>query len=251
MSEKNYKLVVVQGIKGGVGATTLTANLAVSLTKIGYNVIAFDCCTSNNLQLHLGMGIDRIEGLHKNLIDNQPWVDTCFEDKNGAAFFPFGKVANSDLYKLKSLEPNYLTNILSKIDFESKQSIVLIDYPTYLSLSDCQLSLVYDMKINISTCEVASYSRLLQLSSSFTENDMFVLNRYNPESKLESDIRTLISSEFDQSRFLGVIFEDEFIHQALAQNTSIVDLNEYYKSSKDFYQLSMKLCSLLFAPSGA
>jgi len=251
MLAKDYKLVVIQGIKGGLGATTLTANLAVSLTKIGYKVIAFDCCTSNNLQLHLGMGVDRTEGLHKNLINQQPWVDTCFEDKNGTAFFPFGKVANSDLYKLKTLKPNYLTDILSQIDFESEPSIVLIDYPTYLSLSDSELSLACDIKINVCTCEVASYSRLLQLSNSFTEQDMFVLNRYNPESKLESDIRTLISSEFDQSRFLGVIFEDEFIHQSLAQNTSIVDLNEYYKSSKDFYHLSMKLSSLLFASSGA
>jgi cellulose synthase operon protein YhjQ len=250
MATKDYKLVIVQGIKGGVGTTTVTANLAVSLTKIGYKVLTFDGCTSNNLQLHLGMGVDRTEGLHKNLINQQPWIDTCFEDKNGTVFFPFGKVANSDLCKLNALEPDYLINILNQIDFESQSSIVLVDYPAYLSLSDTALSLACDIKINVSTCEVASYSRLLQSLDSYSEKDMFVLNRYNPESKLESDIRTLISSEFDQSRFLGVIFEDEFIHQALAQNTSIVDLNEYYKSSKDFYHLSMKLSSLLFGPSG-
>jgi fructose-bisphosphate aldolase class 1 len=77
-----------------------------------------------------------------------------------------------------------------------------------------------------------------------------MFNRYNPERKIESDIRTLISSEFDPSKVLGVIFEDEFIHQALAQNTTIVDLNEYTKSSKDFYHLTMKLSSMLFASSG-
>lgn len=250
MAKKDYKFVVVQGVKGGVGNSTVTANLAVSLKKIGHDVVAFDLCKNNDLRLHFGMGLDRCDGLHQGLISDKPWIDSAFEDRNSVVFFPFGKIKQSDLFLLNSLPPNYINNILDQIDFESEETIVLIDYPAYISLKDTPLSLKYDLKINVGTCEVSSYSTFTSLAKHFTDTDMYIFNRYNPERKLESDIRTLISSEFNQSKLLGVIFEDEFVHQALAQNTTIVDLNEYTKSSKDFYHIAMKLSSMLFASSG-
>lgn len=250
MEKKGYKLVVVQGVKGGVGNSTVTANLAVSLKKIGHDVIVFDLCKNNDLRLHFGMGLDRCDGLHQGLISDESWTDFAYEDKNNVVFFPYGHIKQSDLHLLNFLSPNYINNILEQIDFESKETIVLIDFPTYISLDDAQLSLKYDLKINVGTCEVSSYSTFTSLIKHFTDTDLYVFNRYNPERRLESDIRTLISSEFNQSKILGVIFEDEFVHQALAQNTTIVDLNEYTKSSKDFYHLAMKLSSMLFASSG-
>ncbi len=250
MTVKDHKLVVVQGVKGGVGNTTLTANLAVSLTKIGYQVLVFDYCKNNDLRLHFGMGLDRKDGLHQALIEHKPWQNFVYEDKNHTLFFPFGDIPQQDLHKLNTLSPNYLNDILNAIDFDDKPTIVLIDYPTYYSLEQANCAIDYDLKINVGTCEVSSYSTFTTLAKSFTDKDLFIFNRYNPERKLESDIRTLISSEFEPSKLLGVIFEDEFIHQALAQNTSIVDLNEYQKSSKDFYHVAMKLSSLLFVEKG-
>jgi cellulose synthase operon protein YhjQ len=247
MEEKDYKLVVVQGVKGGVGNTAVTANLAVALRKVGYNVLVFDFCKSNDLRLHFGMGLDRTDGLHKGLLNDEPWTNFAFEDRNRTTFFPFGQIEQVDILRLIFLSPTHLTDILNEIDFESQDTIVLVDYPSYSSLKETKCLLEYDLKINVGTCEVSSYSKF---TTSFTELDIFLFNRYNPERKIESDIRTLIYSEFDPSKVLGVIFEDEFIHQALAQNTTIVDLNEYTKSSKDFYHLSMKLSSLLFTPSG-
>ncbi|GHB62517.1 hypothetical protein GCM10008107_09500 [Psychrosphaera saromensis] len=250
MPEKDYKLVVVQGVKGGVGNTAVTANLAVALRKVGFNVLVFDFCKSNDLRLHFGMGLDRTDGLHKGLLNEEPWTNFAFEDRNRTTFFPFGHIEQVDILRLIFLSPNYLTDILDEIDFESQETIVLVDYPSYNSLKDTKCLSGYDLKINVGTCEVSSYSKFSASIKSFTESDIFMFNRYNPERKIESDIRTLISSEFDPSKVLGVIFEDEFIHQALAQNTTIVDLNEYTKSSKDFYHLAMKLSSMLFASSG-
>jgi cellulose synthase operon protein YhjQ len=250
MAEKDYKLVVVQGVKGGVGNTTVTSNLAVALKKIGYNVLVFDFCKSNDLRLHFGMGLDRTDGLHKGLLNDEPWTNYVFEDRNSTVFFPFGEIEQVDILRLIFLSPDYINDILNEIDFESQDTIVLIDYPSYNSLKDTRCLSGYDLKINVGTCEVSSYSKFISLANSFTGSDILMFNRYNPERKIESDIRTLISSEFDPSKVLGVIFEDEFIHQALAQNTTIVDLNEYTKSSKDFYHLTMKLSSMLFASSG-
>ena len=250
MAQKDYKLVVVQGVKGGVGSTTVTANLAVALRKVGYNVLVFDFCKSNDLRLHFGMGLDRTDGLHTGLLNDEPWTKFAFEDRNRTIFFPFGHIEQVDILRLIFLSPDYLNDILNEIDFESEDTIVLVDYPSYNSLPDTKCLSEYDLKINVGTCEVSSYSKVISSVNTVPESDIFMFNRYNPERKIESDIRTLIYSEFDPSIVLGVIFEDEFIHQALAQNTSIVDLNEYTKSSKDFYHIAMKVSSMLFAPSG-
>ncbi|WP_341205683.1 cellulose synthase operon protein YhjQ/BcsQ [uncultured Psychrosphaera sp.] len=250
MAKKDFKLVVVQGIKGGVGCTTITSNLAVALTKVGFNVLVFDFCKNNDLRLHFGMGLDRFEGFHKSLIENTPWLNSAFSDKNETVFFPFGQVPHTDLNSLNSLDPNYFNDVLNQIDFESKKTIVLVDYPSYSSVSDCYFNLDFDLKLTVGTCEVSSYSKLSTKFRTTSAKDLFVINRYNPENKLESDIRTLISTDLIQLKLLGVIFEDEFIHQALAQNTTVVDLNEFYKSSKDFYHLAMRLNASLFDENG-
>ncbi|VVB75308.1 Iron-sulfur cluster carrier protein [Candidatus Tiddalikarchaeum anstoanum] len=67
------RVIGVASVKGGVGKTTIVTNLATTLSKMGYKVLAIDTnITGANLGLHLGVSSRNILTIHdvlKNSID--------------------------------------------------------------------------------------------------------------------------------------------------------------------------------------
>ena len=47
----------LQGVRGGVGTTTITAALAWSLQMLGENVLVVDACPDNLLRLSFNLGV--------------------------------------------------------------------------------------------------------------------------------------------------------------------------------------------------
>ena len=55
-------LVALQGIRGGVGTTSLVAGLALAAREQGARVLAVDLCHDNLLGIHLGLSHDDPRG---------------------------------------------------------------------------------------------------------------------------------------------------------------------------------------------
>jgi CO dehydrogenase nickel-insertion accessory protein CooC1 len=67
------KVITVVSAKGGVGKTTLAANLASVLAARGRRVIALDLDPQNALRLHFGIPLDSIDGLARATLAGDPW----------------------------------------------------------------------------------------------------------------------------------------------------------------------------------
>lgn len=63
----------LQGVRGGVGTTTITAALAWSLQMLGENVLVVDACPDNLLRLSFNVDFTHRQG----------WPERCWMARTG------------------------------------------------------------------------------------------------------------------------------------------------------------------------
>ena len=61
----------LQGVRGGVGTTTITAALAWSLQMLGENVLVVDACPDNLLRLSFNVDFTHRQGWARAMLDGQ------------------------------------------------------------------------------------------------------------------------------------------------------------------------------------
>lgn len=111
------RIISVLGGKGGVGKTTLTANLAYALTELGKEVIAMDAnLTTPNLGLHLGFHLAP-KTLHGVLRGDTSLRDAIYPHPYGFKVLPASMSVNDlvgvDVGKLQDVT----LNLIGKADF--------------------------------------------------------------------------------------------------------------------------------------
>lgn len=115
------RLISVVSGKGGVGKTTLTTNLGIALTDMGYNVLVLDAnLTTPNLSMHLGFPLFPVT-IHDVLKGRADIFDAIYEYENGMKFIPAG-IGINDLKGVDARDlANSIINLIGNID------IILID----------------------------------------------------------------------------------------------------------------------------
>lgn len=66
-------LICFASPKGGVGKTTLAANVASQLARAGKQVMALDLAPQNTLRLHFGVALRDNGGFTKRLLQHPDW----------------------------------------------------------------------------------------------------------------------------------------------------------------------------------
>jgi len=111
------RVITVIGGKGGVGKTTLTANLASALAELGEDVVAVDSnLTTPNLSLHLGLHFAP-NTLHQVLKGESKLKEATYPHAAGFKVVP----ASMSIDDLEGVDPGKLYevifNLLGKSDF--------------------------------------------------------------------------------------------------------------------------------------
>lgn len=92
----------LQGVRGGVGTTTITAALAWSLQMLGENVLVVDACPDNLLRLSFNVDFTHRQGWARAMLDDQDWRDAGLRYTSQPAvkfrtiFTSFGCKASAD-----------------------------------------------------------------------------------------------------------------------------------------------------------
>lgn len=78
--DRNRRVIAIANVKGGVGKTSITANLAGELAHSGYKVLTIDLDPQGNLRNSLGYrdtpADDRGDGLVRSVLEGTPLVPT-------------------------------------------------------------------------------------------------------------------------------------------------------------------------------
>lgn len=235
------RVITITSGKGGVGKTTVTANLAVALALQGQHVTAIDTDIGlRNLDIVMGLEnriiydiVDVVEGrchLYQALIRDKRL--------SGLHLLPA-----SQTHDKTAVAPEEMTAICQQL--KSGNDFVLIDSPAGIELGFQNAIVGADEMVIVTTPEVSavrSADRIIGLIEAIGKGPgRLIINRINPGMVRRGDmLDTFDVIEFLAIDLLGVIPEDEAILVAANKGTPLA-FEQSTPASQAFHNIAHRL----------
>ena len=206
-------VIALQGLRGGAGATSLTAAFAWALHQLGESVIAIDLSPDNQLRLHFNTAAEHPRGWLRAALDHQPWQQSALRYAEGLDFIPSGQLSDDELMAFVS-EPLIYSQAWAVQLAELKQSYqwVLLDVPAGETPWTRTMLQHADRIITVVVPDANCHIRLHQ--QRFTPDNLFLLNQFSPVSQSQQDLHQLWLSSL-QNLIPLHIHRDEAVAEAL------------------------------------
>lgn len=217
----------LQGVRGGVGTTSITAALAWSLQLLGESVLVIDACPDNMLRLSFNDELAREGGWARALLDGKDWRDAALRYTSQIDVLPFGVLQAGERQNI-ALQGDMLSTIAAiahSLEQQGNHQWILIDLPhgfypwTPSLLEACHFSLTV-VKPD-ANCHIRLHQQPLAANTHLLINDL----RMN--SVLQEDLYQVWLQT--QRRLLPVVIHrDEAMAESLASKQP---LGEYRHDS--------------------
>jgi cellulose synthase operon protein YhjQ len=243
-------LICITSPKGGVGKTTIAANLAHALCRAGRRVLAVDFDPQNALRLHFGVPLGEPAGFVANLPRRPDWRVMARETASGVRLLPHG-----------SLDARGALAISTALERDP----ALIDTPLRSMLEDSGLVVVADTAPGPSRALAAlvphativavvlhpdggSCAMLPELESGrflgrgtlgglLAARMRIVLNQVDPGSRLSDEVASAMLRHFG-SRLFGAVCRDPAVAEALASQGLVADHAPGSQAAEDLVELA-------------
>ncbi|WP_336333693.1 cellulose biosynthesis protein BcsQ [Pseudomonas putida] len=198
--------LALHGVRGGLGRSALLAALGYALHGVGERVLLIDLCPHNLLGLHFNLPLDTREGWALAEREGRPFTDALYQVLDGLCLLPFGDapagpLADADAWGTRQAE------LAEHFDW------VLFDLPQ-LPADAVGRSIETDVRILVAEAEMASH--LLLGRRPIEHYDLLLVNRYDPASRLQSDLLMVWRDLFRDRLPIQVVHRDEAFLEALA-----------------------------------
>lgn len=257
-------IVAVLGTKGGVGATTVTANLAAALSYGGMSVVALDLDRQNSLHLHFGLDPVDISGVARASLANEPWSTELRQAVAGRLMahdapqlqvLPHGLLDERDAERFNgdvAGTPGWLTHHLGKLRLPHG-TVVLIDLPARAGALTAHVLQAAHVAISVTLADAASYVCMPQVdrlvrSFCLHRPDFLgyrcLFNQVDHSSELGHDVARLLRSN-DAEQLFGLVHRDQAVAEALACEMSVLDYDKSSQAASDLAACARRLAHLL------
>ena len=250
-------LICFASPKGGVGKTTLTANLADALRRNGRPVLALDLDPQNALRLHFGLPLQDTAGFMAALLRRPDWRGLL---RGGAGDVPLLPYGASDLRGALELagaldrDPSLLAGPLREMLVDPRL-LVLADMPPGPSQALSILAPMADVVIVVLQSEAISAAMLGEIESGrflgngtmaalFAGRLQFVLNGVDLNSRLSRAAAEAVARHLGP-RLLGAVSRDEALGESLAHLRLVQDMAPHCAAAEDLRQVARALEALL------
>jgi cellulose synthase operon protein YhjQ len=231
--------------KGGVGKSTVCANLAVAVAKRGKKIAVIDLDPQNSQRLHLGLGVEEIAGLVREGIE----VKSLFDSPFGVYFIPFGRASDEDL-------EDFRTGLLANTDWLSNRiaglhscgfDYVFLDTPPGASVYLEQALTAAHKAIVVILPDAASFLTLPKTSELIDQyaanrkdfqGAVRLINQMPIESRLGHQVRDAVYADASMPVVPLVIHKDSAVSQSLAFERPVLEYEPGSMASLDFQYLA-------------
>lgn len=247
------KVIAIVSAKGGVGKTTLTANLANALQREGVaTLLVVDMDPQNALGLHFGADPRSLAGISRASLAGADWGSVCVQGPSGVFVLPYGVVNESDRVAFErhlDVHPSWLVQQLQSLGLP-EDAVVLIDTPPGPSVYMQQALSAAQVVVVASLPDAASYAALAMMQrlvntycaprSDFSET-LYVLNQVDGARQLSKDVTRVMQDSLGE-RLVGVIHEDQAVREALAYDKSLLEYDPHGQAAND-----LRICARALA----
>ena len=230
-------LVAFVSPKGGVGKTTLAANVAALLAARGHEVVGLDLDPQNALRLHLGLPVrEEEEGFVTGLGTGRPWREGLVPTPYGLSILPHGGVdprRAMELTRLVMDQPEALADPVRDM-LSDPRRIVLVDSPPGPSPALSALLPLLDLPVVVLLADGGSASLIPQIADGrflgrgtmaarAADRAVLVLNQLELGMPLSTAVLDCATRTLGH-RVLGVVGRDPAVAEALADRSLPVEV---------------------------
>ncbi|MCG8709560.1 cellulose synthase operon protein YhjQ [Brenneria sp. 4F2] len=209
-------VVVLQGIRGGLGTTSIAAGLAWALQQLGERTLGIDFSPDNFLRLHFNMTFAQSRGWARAMTDGERWQQGAMQYVPGLDFLPFGQLNQTEIDALQQRcihSPTFWQDNLAQIIAHGKHHWILIDAPADNSPLTRQALAAADAVFMVLTPDTNCHVRLHQ--QALPDRRYFLVNQFSTVSTIQQDLHQLWLNTL--SRLLPlVIHRDEALVESPA-----------------------------------
>ncbi|WP_337263878.1 MULTISPECIES: cellulose biosynthesis protein BcsQ [unclassified Serratia (in: enterobacteria)] len=247
-------LVCVCSPKGGVGKTTVAANLAYALARSGSKVLVVDFDTQNALRLHFGVPIADNRGFVAQSGALSDWSQFILKVGPNLFVLPCGEVTEDERLQFEDNlmnEPMFIQRGLSAV-LKIPDMVVIADLPPGRNAALKAMESVADMRIVVLLADTASLSLLPLVEQHKFMNkplnnkmgEYYVVNQSDMRRTLSRDV-TLFFEQRLRDKLLGTIHRDECVPEANASQRAIMDISPVSAAAFDVDHISKKVAVIL------
>ena len=255
------KIIAVVSAKGGVGKTTLSANLAEALAIAGEHVLAVDLDPQNALRLHFGMPPHEVSGHARATLAGEAWQQSMYRGRSRVVLMPFGSLNEADRSAFEAhliTHPGWLRTQLGTLGL-GRDDVVVIDTPPGPSPYMRQALSCAQLCVMVSLPDAASYATMPlmeDLIRTYCEGrpdylgHVLVINQVDVSRQLGKDVVQVLRAQLGE-RVLGVIHQDQAVAEALAYDRSVLEYNPHSQATHDLQRCAAWLRRAMAAHGAA
>lgn len=249
-------VIAVISAKGGVGKTTVAANLGSSLAQAGHPVLAIDLDPQNALRFHLALDRDACEtGLAGVLAGRASWTQAMQPGRGGIVLLPFGDIDDEhqiDLERYLAEHPAWLGETLARFQLPP-QTLVLLDTPPGPSVYLQQALRVAQLGVVTVLADAGSFATLPLIDRMIDKYchgradfvaSVCVVNQVDSGKRLNRDVLQTLRNDLGD-RLLGVVHQDQAVCEALASATDVRRHAPHSQAAEDFAQCARQVLQRL------
>ncbi|PZW40063.1 cellulose synthase operon protein YhjQ [Humitalea rosea] len=228
-------LIAFTSPKGGVGKTTLTAQIAAMLARRGHAVLALDLDPQNALRLHLGRPMREDAGFMVELTRRPAWRQAMQPTASGVQLLAHGAADQRRALELGVALLDHPELLVAPVRdmLADPQQVVLVDTPPGASAALSALAPLADLLVVVLLADAASASLVPQvaggrqlgrgtLAARMAERSVVVLNQVDLDSPLSRTVMDMSVAALGE-RLIGAVCRDERVAEALGDKRLLAD----------------------------
>jgi cellulose synthase operon protein YhjQ len=248
------KIISVVSGKGGVGKTTISANLCAALRKKGHDVLAVDFDPQNSLRFHFGINPSDEGGIASSGPQSIRWREAIIKTNEGCSVLPFGKITESERSNFEhaiATQAHLLKEQLHSLGL-SKEAYVVIDTSGQLPYLQQALSAA-NLTIVVNIADAASYTTIPMINGAIGQycegrsdyvGSLYMLNQIDRSRHLNGDIADIVSMQVGAEN-IALIHQDQSIQEALACRTNVLAYDPNCRATQDFTDASLQISEFM------